>query len=64
VAEERGSPELALAHLHEVDAGRHRGLDGRREVAPGRSPVGDEAETGARKAQKLASPSSGLDALA
>ena len=64
VREERGPAELAVAHLDEVDAARDRSLDGGRELAPRRAPVGDEAETGAREAQKLASPSSGLDALA
>jgi hypothetical protein len=64
VGEQRRASELAVAHLHEVDALRDGGLDGDLEIPARRGPVGDEAEAGARKAQKLASPSRGLDALA
>ena len=64
MGEERGTAELALAHLHEIDPCGDARLDGGREVPREDRPIGDEREAGPRKGQNEARPSSGLDAVA
>jgi len=64
VREECFARERAIAHLDQVDAARDRGLDARFEIGAARGAVRHQAEAGARNAQNVARPSSGLDAFA
>jgi hypothetical protein len=65
VLEQRLPLELARSDLDQVHAARDRRLHGGREIAAGRRAVGHEREAGPReRRQNVASPSSGLDALA
>ena len=62
--EQGGAGELSVADLQPVRAVREGRLDRRRQRVPARGAVDDQAQDGRRSAQKLASPSSGLDAEA
>jgi hypothetical protein len=61
---QRGALQLPGAHLHAVHAAGHRRGHGLQQRLPGRRRVGDQAEDGEGPAQKRASPSSGLEAVA
>jgi hypothetical protein len=65
VREQRGAVELAFAHLHVVDTGCDGSADRGGEPRSNRGAVDDENQQGRPgRAQKFASPSSGLEALA
>jgi hypothetical protein len=75
VRQQRRTAELALANLDPIDAAAHRVGDAREQARAAEPPVDDEAQQRSRERrapasrldvarQKLARPSSGLDACA